>query len=209
MAQFNWGEQPAPAKPCCLSQKGQKFSFTISKKGEGRQWSLNLWVFPSTCQNEFELWWWMSHQLKRSSCSFVLVPKRLNSSPGKVDGSPSTYARGSWTGTMKAVERLGLQTTFLHTQCCASWLPDCCWFGAGYFRTCIFLMFAINLLPWSHSVQLLRCAIGASCKPCNAAGPCSCHLADLIIYILLIFPFRHSVPVITLLYHQKAFKILC
>lgn len=151
----------------------------------------------------------MSHQLKRSSCSFVLVPKRLNSSPGKVDGSPSTYARGSQTGTMKAVERLGLQTAFLHTQCCASWLPDCCWFGAGYFWTCIFLMFAINLLPWSHSVQLLRCAIGASCKPCNAAGPCSCHLADLIIYILLIFPFRRSVSVIILLYHQKDFKIFC
>lgn len=36
-----------------MRQKGQKFSFTIGKKREGRRWSLNLWVFPSTCQEEF------------------------------------------------------------------------------------------------------------------------------------------------------------
>lgn len=107
MAQFSWGEQPAPAKPWCMRQKGQKFSFTIGKKGEGRRWSLNLWVFPSTCQEEFGLLWWMSHQLKSDAWSFVLVPKGPNWSPGQVDGSPSTDASGSWIGTTKAVEQLG------------------------------------------------------------------------------------------------------
>lgn len=106
MAQFSRGERPAPAKLWCMRQKGQKFSFTICKKREGRRWSLNLWVFPSTCQEQFGQRWWMSHQLKSDISSFVLVPKGSNSSPGQIDGSPSTDASVSWTGMVEAVEQL-------------------------------------------------------------------------------------------------------
>lgn len=49
----------------------------------------------------------MSHQFKSDAWSFVSVPKGPNSSPGQVDGSPSTNATESLIWITKAVERLG------------------------------------------------------------------------------------------------------